>query len=128
MQCQKCQDKIATVHLHGKRATQAKSGQELSSEVFEFHFCEGCARRSEFSKSLYPQEHAGQIIERVRVLRVAPNLTVLRLIRTDADAKPEDLSPPMSPLPDWAVGSEMTMSCTRSQLERMREGLLPGNP
>jgi hypothetical protein len=123
MRCQKCQDKVATVHIHGKRETCTPSGRDSSGEVFELHFCEACAeeyRRTELSRSLFPNDHDEKIIEHVRVLSVTPERTVLRLIRTEADATPQDWSLLTSRLPRRQVGTEMTIAFTPSELEWMR--------
>ena len=123
MRCQKCQDKEATVHIHGERATSPPSGRDASGEVFELHLCEACAkeyRRTKLSRSLFPNEQDEQIIEHVRVLSVTPERTVLRLIRTEVDATPQDWTLLTSRLPKRPVGTEMTMAFTPSELEWMR--------
>jgi hypothetical protein len=61
-----------------------------------------------------------QISERVRVISITEERTVLRLIRTEADATPEDWSLLSLRAPALPVGAEIVMTFTPSELEWMK--------
>ena len=123
MLCQKCQQEEATVHLTGNRTTHSGSGGQARPREFRLHFCPVCAeeyQHSQLSGSLFPGEP--QKTERLRVVGVTPERTVLRLIRTESESPPEEWSLLTSRLPEplWPVGWEITMTFTPSELEWLR--------
>ncbi len=124
MRCQNCQDEEATVHISGTETTVPRSGAESSEEEFILHFCPSCAeeyRRTKSSQSLFPGLHEEPIRERVRVMTVTPERTVLRLIRTETDPMPEDWNLLTARVGrTWPVGTEIAIAFTPSELEWLR--------
>ena len=125
MRCQKCKAQEATAHISGTKTTRLRTGGELSSDEFTLHFCAQCAdeyQRTQRSQSMFPELHEEQITERVRVVAITPDSTVLRLIRTEAQPTPEDWSLLTSRVGEvgWPVGTEITMTFTPSELEWLR--------
>ena len=117
MLCEKCQQLEATVHLKGTRSVRGGSARE----PFEQHLCESCASSSPV---VNPALRYGPsvITEKLRVLSVTPERTRLRLVRTDADAAPEEWSFLTSSLPVHfaVVGMEFEMSCSPEELAQLK--------
>ena len=121
MRCQKCHNNEATVHIAGTTTSRLREDPESSNEEFKLHFCEPCAaeyQRAKLSKCLFPDLNEAQITEQLRVMSVTLERTVLRLIRTEAEAMPVDWSLLTSRVGEaWPVGAEITMTFTPSELE-----------
>jgi hypothetical protein len=123
MRCQNCPDKEAALYINGTKSTRPLSGGESHIEAIKLALCEACAeeyRHKEQSGSLFPNEREERFVERVRVMSVMPERTIIRLIRTEADATPEDWSLLTSRLPKCPAGTEMTIRFTPSELEWLK--------
>src|SRR6266545_2370920 len=94
MLCEKCQQRKAVVHVSGRRRTYPSSGQASANEPFEHfehHFCELCAQSSPL---VNPALAYGPdaVTEKLRVISVSAERTVVRLVRTETQPTPEDWS------------------------------------
>lgn len=121
MLCEQCQQRDATVHLTGSTKVSASSGEADVEEAFEHHFCESCAASSPL---VNPALRYGPdvISEKFRVVSVSPEHTRVRLVRTEADAAPEEWSFLTSCLPPQyaVVGMEFGITCSPQELEQLK--------
>lgn len=125
MLCENCQQRVASVHLSGWRRKLSESGGEERVENFEHHFCETCATElKESSPLLNPALSIGPgaQTEKLRVISVSSERTVVRLVRTEVQGTPEDWSFVTSRLPPKyaVVGMEFEMVFTEAWLERLK--------
>lgn len=120
MVCEKCQQLEATVHVTGGRTIESPTGQPISNEKFEHHFCEACA-----SKSLIANPELrygpGTRTEELRVISVSGERTVVRLVRTETQPIAEEWTFLTSRLPPQyaVVGLEFRMTFTPAELEHL---------
>jgi hypothetical protein len=118
MLCEKCQERVATIHLHGSSTTISSHGEAMGhTDRTEHHLCDQCGSRS-VQAILHPPLEAGSRREAVRVLSVSPTHTVLRLVRTASEPVPEDWTLLTSRLgTELPVGEELELTFTESELE-----------
>jgi hypothetical protein len=120
MQCEICQQRVATIHLKGSKTVAPHSGKEERIEQYEQHFCDECGSKH-VQGLLHPPLEAGSRRETVRVMSVSPAHTILRLVRTEGQTTPEDWSLLTSRLgTQLPVGEEVQMTFTESELEWLR--------
>jgi hypothetical protein len=135
MQCEKCQERNATVHVKRK----VDSGENQPTEAWlEHHLCEECFRATpelnpgyapmmvdercsgDNSHFSYAWGH-GHRAETVRVMSTSAHQMVLRVVRSDTDKGPEDwlfLRERMpGPWRKWPVGKEVQLSLSESAFE-----------
>jgi len=121
MLCEKCQQREALVHLTGSRRVAAISDEPSVDEAFEHHFCESCASSSPL---VNPALRYGPdvIREKFRVVSVSPARTRVRLVRTEAEAAPEEWSFLTSRLPPRyaVVGAEFGITCSPEELQQLK--------
>ena len=121
MLCGKCQQREAVVHLTGSRKVAAISDLPSVDEAFEHHFCESCASSSPL---VNPALSYGSdvISEKLKVISVSPGRTRVRLVRTEAEAAPEEWSFLTSRLPpEYAVvGKEFGITCSPEELDHLK--------
>ena len=124
MKCQKCQEREAKVHITGTSTISPRSGGESRNEEFQYHFCTSCAdeyNRTRSAQSLFPHLHEQPFTERLRVLSITPERTVLRIVRTEDTAAPQEWVLLTSCLPEGLqVGAEITVTLTPAELQWMR--------
>jgi len=121
MLCEKCQQRESMVHLSGGRRIYPTSGQASANESFEHHFCELCAQSSPLvNPSLAYGPDA--VTEKLRVISVSGERTVVRLVRTETQSTPEDWSLLTSRLrPQYGVvGMEFQVTCSPAELKRLQ--------
>ena len=121
MLCEKCQQREATVHLTGSTKRSSLSTDVSPDESFEHHFCEPCSS-SEPLVNLKLRYGPDVISENLKVLSVSPERTVVRLVRTEADATPEEWSFLTSRFPQQyaVVGMEFGITCSPQELEHLK--------
>src|SRR5580765_8641457 len=101
------------VHLKGSRKAAAISDEPSIDEAFEHHFCEACASSSPLVNPAL--RHGPDVIsEKFRVISVSPERTRVMLVRTEAEAVPEEWSFLTSRLPPKyaVVGMEFGITCS----------------
>src|SRR5437867_11714800 len=121
MLCEKCQQREAKVHVTGTRRVDAVSGESNAKRKLWHHFCESCASSSPL---VNPTLNYGPdaIAEKLRAISVSAERTVVRLVRTEADAVPEEWSLLTSGLPsDYrVVGMEFGITCSPKELQHLK--------
>jgi len=121
MLCEKCQEREAMVHVTGSRRVDSISGEPIANEEFQHHFCELCASSSPL---VNPALRYGPdaISEKFRVISVSAERTRVRLLRTGAEAEPEEWSVLTSRLPPncAVVGMEFGITCSPEELEQLK--------
>src|SRR5437773_1420300 len=98
MLCEKCQQREAMVHLTGSRRIDPSLGELSGNEEFEHHFCETCASKSPLVNPAL-KYGPNAITEKLKVISVSPERTVVRLVRTETQPKAEEWSLLTSELP-----------------------------
>ena len=121
MVCETCQQKNATVHLTGSRRIETSPGESSSNESFEHHLCESCAANNPLANPAL-RRGPDAICETLRVVNVTVERTVVRLVRTESDAAPEEWTFLTSRLPAEyaAVRLEFEISWSPSFLKRLK--------
>ena len=123
MLCQKCQEQEATVHIDYTKTIATQTNIQGQREHAVVNLCEGCAKEYQLpnsSRTLFPHLHQEQVREQVRVMSITPEVTVWRLIRTEANPTPEDWAVLTSRVPTQPVGTELTVVFTQAELEWMK--------
>ncbi len=123
MLCEKCQLREATVHLTGRGPIALPSGKPRLVKTFEHHFCEPCASTSSLVNPAL-RYGANAISEKFRVVSVSPEYTRVRLVRTEAQAAPEEWTFLTSRLPPKyaVVGMEFGITCSPEELDQLKGG------
>ena len=137
MQCEKCRERKATVHLKEKIG----SASETEKDWEEHHLCEECFRRSpEFnpgygafgadercSGDLFQFSYAwrpGHWAETVRVVSSSTEQMVLRVLSSENSNAPEDWVFLLARLPGpwrkWPVGKEVQLSLSQGAYEYLQ--------
>ncbi len=109
------------VHLTGSRRVAALSGEPSVDEAFEHHFCESCASSSPLVNPVL-RYGPDVISEKFRVVSVSSEHTRVRLVRTEAEAAPEEWSFLTSRLPPQyaLLGMEFGITCSPEELEQLK--------
>ena len=109
------------MHLSGTRRVARNSGEPSAEEAIEHHFCEACASGSPL---VNPALEYGPdaISEKFRVISVSAERVVVRLVRTEAEAQPEEWSFLTSRLPSHlaVVGMEFGITCHPEELDHLK--------
>ena len=97
------------------------SAEPSADEAFEHHFCELCAQSSPLvnPSMAYGPDAA---TEKLRVVSVSAERTVVRLVRTEKQPTPEDWSLLTSRLPPQCgvVGMEFQVTSSPAELKRLQ--------
>jgi hypothetical protein len=119
MTCETCQARLATVHIEGTKKSTSSDGSE-TIEAFEHHFCSDCAdeyRRQEQARLV----RLGSRTEKLRVLSVFSDLTVLRVVRNDPNASAEEWTVLTSRMPSqFPAGTEVVVTFDDLELEWLK--------
>jgi len=123
MQCGKCPEKLATVHV--KRPFPSPPFLDAPTQQ-ELHFCEECGREYLKSDPIFNPSLRGPDVREwhLRVMSVSAERVIVRLVSTDSDARPEEWSllPARVPADCAVVGGEFWVMCSESELESLRTG------
>ena len=113
------------VHISDEKMVPAKAKNGMAVPNFKLHLCKTCAavyHQEVLANSNCVNSKGLLIEERVRVVSITPERTVLRIIRTETNQSPQDWCVLTSRLPQpfWPVGEEISLSLTPLELEFLK--------
>jgi hypothetical protein len=119
MLCEACHQKLATVHIERTKRKALINALETIDQ-FEHHFCSDCAvkfREQERAFFVLP----GSRTEKVRVMSISSDRTVLRVIGSDPNAPLKEWSVLTSRIPSQVpVDGEVTVTFTEAELDWLK--------